>query len=69
MINAMNANNKGTTTANILANDFNPAVYLLLIPIDWNEDEKPCHKWSANKKRKYIPQVLIGSANSSTVSW
>ena len=38
----MKMNPKGTPIEYTFANPFNPFVYLLFAPIDWNEELKPC---------------------------
>ena len=57
-------NPKGTTIAKAYPNLWSAFEYLLLNPIDWNEELKPCHKCNDNnKKERLYRSVRTGLTN------
>lgn len=48
----MNAKPNGMPMAYTLPKDFKAGVYLLLTPIDWNAEAKPCNRWRDKKKKE-----------------
>ena len=48
----MNAKPNGMPMAYSLPKDFKAGVYLLLTPIVWNAEAKPCNRWRDKKKNE-----------------
>ena len=48
----MNAKPNGMPMAYSLPKDFKAGVYLLLTPIDWNDEAKPCNRCRDKKKNE-----------------